>query len=97
MQCSTLTRRLEASIPTRALIANERLGDPVWAARKNDAELVAVGIGKYYPAGVAFADPSHEVAAELQGPFGDVVRVVRVEVDVAATGSELIDTALLKR
>jgi hypothetical protein len=33
----------------------------------------------------------------LESPFGDVVRIVRVEVNMTAPGGEIIDVAALKR
>jgi hypothetical protein len=33
----------------------------------------------------------------LESPFGDVVGIVRVKVNVAAPGSEIINVAALKR
>lgn len=73
------------------------LGNTVRTARDDDAEFVSVGVREHYPANIAFAGASYEVAAELKSPFGNVIGVVRVEVNVTTGGGDVVDVAGLKR
>jgi len=77
-----------ASGNPRCVLSCTMLWHAIRTAWCNDAELVSVGIGQHYPGDITFVNPPHESAAELESSFGNVIRIVRVEVNVAASGAK---------
>ena len=72
------------------------LGNPIRTSRYHRAELVPIGISEHDPTYVAFSDTSHEVATKLESSLGHVVRIVRVEVNVAAARRRFLVVGELK-
>jgi hypothetical protein len=85
------------TVGAEATSSAEVLRNSIRTTRHHDAKLVSVGIAQHYPTDPTFAGSSHEVSAELESSFGDLIRIVRVEVNVAATEGEIINVAALKR
>ena len=73
------------------------LRNPIRTTRYDNAKFVSVRIGQHDPADPTFAYSPHEFTAELESPFGNVVGIVRVKVNVASPESEIINVAALKR
>jgi hypothetical protein len=94
-QRSTSARRRNSSPPARGM--EELLRIAIRAARHHDAKLISVGIAEDNPANSVVVEASHEVGSELEGTFSHVVRIVGVEINVAASGGEVTRLAPLKR
>jgi hypothetical protein len=89
---SVALRRFDTARLRAVLLRNS-----IRTTRYNHAKFVSVGIGEHHPADTAFAHSSYEITAELESALSDVVRVVRVEVNVTATRCKDVVVAALKR
>lgn len=78
------------------ITGSERLRISVGSAGDHDTKLVSIRIGEYDPTDVALAGSSHEVAAELERTFGNVVGIVGVKIDVAPSWSTILCLTTLK-